>query len=890
MIPVGVIFLAVAVAYTRLDPAFIKPPIDSREYLGITLDNDLRAVVVSDPEANNTSIAINVLVDAHEIISSVAGKGIQNCYNAAVGKSVVHFNVLGGSTMYMLEVGKETLNKALERLYKCFSYPKNISQKAFNCLMESERAKGLISDSSRQKAPTLAEIKSYLRSNYLVNGMRIAVVGPQPVDTLAEEVEKAFSDVKDLPLKEPQAPVKTSSSCFDPKPKADNSVMYIQAKLPSQKKNPLTRPLEYIEFMILRKTSGTLVDTLIRKKWVTGVTIDPEKQCAQSKFHLSTITFHLTETANKQAINALFFKYLKLINKKGVNLVYFNEVKFYAHRYFKYPADKNKGPTDILYIINDAELPGNRLSEAIALSLTSECPFHLAWKCTRDLESFDPKAISDLLESFINAINQNSLPTDSDQSPKAYSNIQLSLPTKNKYFPASYDDTITIRGTEIKQIYNKPNGLVWHTFGGITSDYVVVRFSISPPMESITQETEAKLGILIHYYTTLLQPIDDLIQITESSISVETGARGLKLTFYGTTTNTFILDEIITTVLEDNIDFHSFQAAKNSTLENQRKSYIDSTYLQPFREGMAPLLSHEFAPIHLINATEATSFEEIQELQRHLFSTSYAEILCLGDINHAYLEQLSKKLIPGSMKTAPHLAKFPQPTKLSPNTSYVYPMLSHNPTDNSSIVLFYLETYHLENPRSRFTSLIVMHLMQSLLLPSLNEIGAANIYLNRIIHRGGIILVIESQDHPTAIELGVESKLQHFHKLVKDLTPEGLRQEIANIQQKFIPALYEKVDHYWDSIKFRSYDFGWEKDYFKFMDKLKISALLEFIEGLVVPKAPGRTKFSVHVMPANQQLIHPQLSQLGEIIPDGLKWRSQQSFWDYPPNFVNRTL
>ncbi|KAJ9060890.1 hypothetical protein DSO57_1026119 [Entomophthora muscae] len=66
------------------------------------------------------------------------------------------------------------------------------------------------------------------------------------------------------------------------------------------------------------------------------------------------------------------------------------------------------------------------------------------------------------------------------------------------------------------------------------------------------------------------------------------------------------------------------------------------------------------------------------------------------------------------------------------------------------------------------------------------------------------------------------------------------------------------------------------------MDKLKISALLEFIEGLVVPKAPGRTKFSVHVMPANQQLIHPQLSQLGEIIPDGLKWRSKQKFWKYP--------
>ncbi|KAJ9060892.1 hypothetical protein DSO57_1026121 [Entomophthora muscae] len=108
-------FLAVAAAYTKLKPAFIKAPTDSREYLGITLNNDLRAVVVSDPEANNTSIAINVLVDAHEIISSVAGKGIQNCYNAAVRKYVLHFNVLGGSTMYMLEVGKETLNKALER-------------------------------------------------------------------------------------------------------------------------------------------------------------------------------------------------------------------------------------------------------------------------------------------------------------------------------------------------------------------------------------------------------------------------------------------------------------------------------------------------------------------------------------------------------------------------------------------------------------------------------------------------------------------------------------------------------------------------------------------------------------------------------------------------------
>ncbi|KAJ9060891.1 metalloprotease [Entomophthora muscae] len=676
--------------------------------------------------------------------------------------------------------------------------------------MESERAKGLISDSSRQKAPTLAEIKSYLRSNYLVNGMRIAVVGPQPVDTLAEEVEKAFSDVKDLPLKEPQAPVKTSSSCFDPKPKADNSVMYIQAKLPSQKKNPLTRPLEYIEFMILRKTSGTLVDTLIRKKWVTGVTIDPEKQCAQSKFHLSTITFHLTETANKQAINALFFKYLKLINKKGVNLVYFNEVKFYAHRYFKYPADKNKGPTDILYIINDAELPGNRLSEAIALSLTSECPFHLAWKCTRDLESFDPKAISDLLESFINAINQNSLPTDSDQSPKAYSNIQLSLPTKNKYFPASYDDTITIRGTEIKQIYNKPNGLVWHTYGGISSDDTVVKFSISPPMESITQKTEARLGILAHYYTTLLKPVNDLLQVTESSISVEIGVRGLEFEFYGTTTNTFILDEIITNLKDANINLHSFQAAKNSALKAQ-KSHNDEPLVQPYEAGLAPLLKYEYPSFYYIAATKTTQFKKIQELQRNLFSTSYVEILFVGDIKQDYQTQLRLKLIPKNVRTAPLRAKFPRPTKLCPGASYVYPVLSHNPSVNSFTTLVYLETYHLEDQESRFKSLIVMHLMQSLLLPLLEKIGVALINPQRLIHLGGIVIVIEDQKDPIATELKIESELSSFRKLVKDLSTEKLSQEIAVIKATFIGELYQKVDHYWDSIKFWSYDFGWGK-------------------------------------------------------------------------------
>lgn len=100
---------AAGAAYTRLAPEFVKSPTDHRPYLGLTLANGLRAVVVADPTATQTSIALNVLTSP----------AISRCYNATTdgprhAPSGLAIDV-ARATVYRVEVPSHDLDKALAR-------------------------------------------------------------------------------------------------------------------------------------------------------------------------------------------------------------------------------------------------------------------------------------------------------------------------------------------------------------------------------------------------------------------------------------------------------------------------------------------------------------------------------------------------------------------------------------------------------------------------------------------------------------------------------------------------------------------------------------------------------------------------------------------------------
>lgn len=111
--------LAVAgAAYTRLAPEFVKSPTDHRPYLGLTLANGLRAVVVADATATQTSVALNVLTSP--AMTGVTDlMAISRCYNATTDGSRHAPSGLAidvaRETVYRVEVPSHDLDEALAR-------------------------------------------------------------------------------------------------------------------------------------------------------------------------------------------------------------------------------------------------------------------------------------------------------------------------------------------------------------------------------------------------------------------------------------------------------------------------------------------------------------------------------------------------------------------------------------------------------------------------------------------------------------------------------------------------------------------------------------------------------------------------------------------------------
>ncbi|KAI0243992.1 hypothetical protein L0F63_004333 [Massospora cicadina] len=382
--------------------------------------------------------------------------------------------------------------------------------------------------------------------------MQISVVGQESTRKLRKLVEDFFSNLERGELRNrlnPPVPFLHNYLNLSVKVASmeSNNVMELQFFLPSQRLNELSKPLDYIELLLLRKTDGTFVSTLLSKHWVTEVEINPKKQFDYENFHLLTITFHLTDEglSKTKDITAFLFKYLELIKTKGINDIYYWEHKFYAHRYFAFPAHKVKGPTDELYFVNDSELPAKDLSIAMAEALRSNCTINLAWKCTRDVRSFDKKAIEHLLNHFtLNNLRQVILSkqfNDSEllnktkddvkfsTSPLEISTIEevnLKLPTENKYFPKMYYDEVPLSYKEKNySIFKTEGGVVWR-FNDSSQNDLVIRFMLAPDNPTITKKSEAYLSTIVQYFKALVSPMNELVSIADGRIIVEVGARG----------------------------------------------------------------------------------------------------------------------------------------------------------------------------------------------------------------------------------------------------------------------------------------------------------------------------------------------------------------------------
>ncbi|KAI9316323.1 Metalloenzyme, LuxS/M16 peptidase-like protein [Dichotomocladium elegans] len=376
-----------------------SPAIDDRAYRLIRLANQLEVLLISDPDTDRASAALDVHVGnlsdpdyleglahfcEHLLFMGTKKYPKENDYYSYLSEHSGYANAFTGAenTNYFFEVGHQWLEGALDRFSRFFIDPlfsESCTDRELRAV-DSEHKKNLQSDCWRiaQVEKTLSnpnhpwrhfetgnletlsegpkrrgvdvrqELLKFHQTYYSANIMKLCVLGQEPLDQLAKWVIEKFSQVKNknIPIPEfeghPLTANELKKQIFVKSIKC-NRTLNITFPLPdpnlhfeSQASFSISIPTNYLSHLIGHEGPGSALSYLKKKGWVTYLS---SGNCYGGRgfgfFHVST---DLTEEGlpHYEEVVVAIFQYIEMLKKVGATRWIFDEVQSLAAMEFRF--------------------------------------------------------------------------------------------------------------------------------------------------------------------------------------------------------------------------------------------------------------------------------------------------------------------------------------------------------------------------------------------------------------------------------------------------------------------------------------------------------------------------------------------------------------------------
>ncbi|QSP94304.1 insulinase family protein [Marinobacter salinisoli] len=379
------VFSSLAVAATSLQ----KSPNDNNDYRLVELDNGLRAILVSDPDADKAAASLNVAVGsgndprdregmAH-FLEHMLFLGTEKYPEAGEYQQFIKSH--GGShnaftafqdTNYFFDVEAKFLEPALDRFAQQFSAPlftadlvdreRNAVHSEFTSKLKedgrrlysvkkagsnpdhafSQFAVGNLSTlENTEENPLRPDLIDFWKAQYSANLMTLAVYGPQSLDELESMVRPRFSAIENRQLTllkhpeplytEAQLPAKVTVDAIK-----DVRSLNLSFPIPSQDDNYRTKPASYVANLLGHEGPGSLLDVLKRAGLVEGLSAGLGMDTGSN----ATLEINMALTpkglTNHDDILPLVFEYIDTIRETGISEQYFHEMQQVARMDFRF--------------------------------------------------------------------------------------------------------------------------------------------------------------------------------------------------------------------------------------------------------------------------------------------------------------------------------------------------------------------------------------------------------------------------------------------------------------------------------------------------------------------------------------------------------------------------
>jgi len=802
--------LLISLPLTSAVGNIVKSPNDSRDYEVFTLPNQLKVVIVSDPDADKAAASLDVNIGyfndpkdrqglAH-FLEHMLFLGTEKYPDPSSYREFI--NAHGGSdnaftgaehTNYFFDIDKDHLDEALDRFSQFFIHPlfnEEFTSREVNAVNSEYKLKikddgrrewGVFKETANTDHPftqfSVGNLKtlqaddipalrkaliSFHQNNYSANLMTLAVLGKEPVSVLKKMVRKHFAainnkQVKKLTIKEPLLKPGQNGVIINVTPIKDNHTLSLSFTMPWSDSYYLEKPTLLISHLIGHEGKGSLRSLLKEKGWINGISTGSGMAAGDQMFFMIDLDMTEEGTDHSDEIVEFIFQYIKLVKNQGLEAWALDEIRRVSDLNFNF---KEPSPPS---------------SEAISLaSNLHNYPKKLVMRGPFLVEKFNAKLTKKLLSLmtadnmrlFISdqklKTNQNEKWYDTPYSVNKISPQQLSrwnnvnidksliLPDRNIFIP---DDTTLKEVGKTKDIptliVNSQSLNAWHMQD---YEFKVPRADIYISIDTKSAKTTPTDAVLTSLYMALVR--DNLDEFSYPALlaglyySVNQTAHGIGFSVSGfDNKQPILIDKILDTLLNLDIREERFLVMKQRMIKNWKNTRLDRPYQQTSR-ALGSILNHgSRRPELYLGIIDSLTTKSLKEHIPKLLNNVYIEMFSHGNLTGKEAKILSQHISDRLFSvTGKGPALENKATLLEDNENYLYTLDIDH--EDSSIVVYYQGDQ--SNIEDQAKALLLRQLIKT---PFFNQLRTEKqlgyvVYVgyNRVMRLPGLRFVIQSPE------------------------------------------------------------------------------------------------------------------------------------------------
>jgi secreted Zn-dependent insulinase-like peptidase len=696
---------AYVAASTVSTQTIIKSPNDQREYYSTTLSNKLTVLLISDPETDKASAALDVNIGSSDDPAEFLGLahflehmlflGTKKFPNPDEYQKYISDH--GGShnaftslehTNYFFDINANNLESALDRFSEQFTSPlfnAEYIEREVNAV-HSEYSSKLKDDGRRffsaiksilskdhpykkfsvgnletlkdQPDKSLREaVVSFYNARYSANEMKLVIFGKEPIPTLKKWAEEKFSNIPNHNVTTQAIKNDFFDEEFLPAKIEVNSIMdtrsmTIAFPVPSAFNYKNSQPISYLSNLIGHEGSGSLLSELKSQQLVDSLSAGAQFDTNQQAMFM--ITMRLTEQGltQQESILKTVFSYFELLRSKGIQKDYFDEQAQMLKISFRY----------------QEKLEPIHLTSALAGALHDTDATNILFE-GYNLNEYTP----DLYLNYLNHLTpENMLVTISANNIKGNSktewyeapyNIEkysdefihaiktpktiatLTVPEKNIFIPENID-LLTLKNNQQPELLKRLDGLeIWYSantsFGTPKANLFV---TIRSPATTFSAANLNLTEIMVSLLKDSLNEFSYPAYLAGLHYELYNHIRGITVKISGyNDKQSILLNKILLTLKYNKFTEERFAIIKERLQRKLLNAKDKKPYEQAIAEVQHSILSPSWSEQERLEILTTQTLRDLESFRLSFFKTIDTAILSSGNISRSSALNIGKQ-------------------------------------------------------------------------------------------------------------------------------------------------------------------------------------------------------------------------------------------------------